>query len=117
MVFYLASTLLQIISKNYFISISIPNKGGQPYGSLIQASNGKLYGMTQGGVFNNDFGTIFSFNPLTNIFENLYDFDIIVGAFPSGSLIQTSNGKLYGMTPRGGINGIGCNGVLLALTL
>jgi uncharacterized repeat protein (TIGR03803 family) len=93
---------------------SIPNKGGQPYGSLIQASNGKLYGMTRGGVFNNDYGTIFSFNPLTNTFENLYDFDLINGAFPSGSLIQASNGKLYGMTPRGGINGIDCNGVLFS---
>src|ERR1035437_9846442 len=75
--------------------------GNLPYGSLIQASNGKLYGMTQwnGG---NGYGVLFSFDPVSNTFTDLFDFNTSTGEFPQGSLIQASNGKLYGMTTQGG---------------
>ncbi len=82
------------------------NKGKAPYGGLIQASNGMLYGMTsQGGV--NDKGVLFEYDPTTNIYTKKLDFNGTNGHWPYGSLIQTSNGKLYGMTSGGGIHDYG----------
>lgn len=80
--------------------------GVYPRGSLVQASNGKLYGMTnQGGISNR--GVIFSFDPSTSTYIKLKDFDGVNGAHPYGSLIQASDGKLYGMTTQGGSNNHG----------
>ena len=85
------------------------NNGKNPYGGLLLADNGIFYGMSYyGGV--NDFGILFSFNPQTNVFTKLLDFDgANSGSRPSGSLMQASNGKLYGMTQYGGANN---NGVI-----
>ena len=77
--------------------------GTQPHGSLMQACNGKLYGMTSsGGQFNK--GVLFELNPITNVYHKRFDFNGSNGAFPteSNSLMQASNGKLYGMTANGG---------------
>ena len=79
--------------------------GSGPYGSLIQAPNGKLYGMTSGGgtaAWNGN-GVIFEYDIVTNTYTNKHDFDAINGSFPMGSLILAGNGKLYGMTSAGGI--------------
>jgi uncharacterized repeat protein (TIGR03803 family) len=81
--------------------------GSNPNGSLIQASDGKLYGMTQdGGSIVDDFGitygVIFSFDPSSSTYTNMKDFDYTNGAYPNGSLMQASDGKLYGMTQQGG---------------
>jgi uncharacterized repeat protein (TIGR03803 family) len=77
------------------------NFGGRPQGALIQATNGKLYGVTQFGISNA--GTIYSFDPATNTFTNLHDLvGGVSGANPVGGLVQASNGKLYGMTMSGG---------------
>jgi len=69
--------------------------GQYPYGSLIQASNGYLYGMTQGGAANN-LGLIFSFDPnnSANPPVDLWDFTTLNngGSYPQGSLMQASNG-------------------------
>ena len=61
--------------------------GEAPQGSLVQATNGLLYGMTMNGGVNN-LGVIFSFNPFTNTYTKVYDFGSVDGARPSGSLIQ-----------------------------
>ncbi|MCK5855992.1 MAG: T9SS type A sorting domain-containing protein [Bacteroidales bacterium] len=83
------------------------NKGQGPFGSLVQATSGKLYGMTRRGGLN-DLGVIFEYNPSTNAFTKKVDFDgINKGHYPYGSLVQASNGKLYGMTSNGGANGKG----------
>ena len=50
----------------------------------------------QGGT--NDGGVIFSFDPSSFTYTTLKDFDGTNGANPYGSLIQASDGKLYGMT-------------------
>jgi len=78
------------------------NNGRKPKGHLLQASNHKLYGMTElGGA--NDMGVIFEFDT-TGSFINKIDFDgSNKGRFPSGSLMETSNGKIYGATNAGGI--------------
>ena len=71
--------------------------GYKPFGSLIQATNGKLYGMTaHGGTY--DDGVIFEFDPATGIYVKKFDFGGSNGKNPSGSLVQATNGKLYGMT-------------------
>lgn len=80
--------------------------GGTPYGSLVQAANGKLYGMTYAGGANGS-GTLFSFDPTTNVQVKLVDFNTVNGAYPVCNLIQASNGKLYGMTYGGGSSNYG----------
>ena len=76
--------------------------GAEPEGMLVETSNGKLYGMTkEGGA--NDFGVLFEYDITLNNFSKKIDFDDEGhGKYPYGSLIQASNGKLYGMTHRGG---------------
>lgn len=76
--------------------------GGNPYGDLIQASNGLLYGMTQLGGANNE-GVIFSLDPISGSFVPLFNFKDTMGIQPTGSLVQASNGLLYGGTYQGGI--------------
>jgi|GEM_PF-845955 len=77
--------------------------GAYPFASLIQGTNGKLYGMTEQGGANN-YGVLFEFDPATGTYTKDYDFDLINGANPYGSLMQGTNGKLYGMTYNGGAN-------------
>ena len=78
------------------------SSGSKPMGQLIQASDGKLYGITTIGGANNK-GTLFQYDPLTSTFTKMLDFDGTTnGAIPKGSLIQGSDGKLYGMTSGGG---------------
>lgn len=83
--------------------------GAMPLGDLIQATNGKLYGMTfMGGA--QDQGVLFEYDPSTNVLSKKIEFQASVnGAYPFGSLVQASNGKLYGRTGIGGVNN---NGVL-----
>ncbi len=77
--------------------------GKSPLGSLVQASNGKLYGTANGGGIN-DKGVIFSFDPATNMYEVVKAFDGATSQRPSGSLVQSKDGKLYGLTVTGGNN-------------
>ena len=95
--------------------------GGNPYyGSLVQASDGNLYGTTEEGGTNGD-GTVFQIT--TNGAEAvLYSFtggnD---GRYAFGGLVQASDGNLYGTTGNGGTNGYGTvfrmtiNGALTSL--
>ena len=75
--------------------------GCNPYGSLLQAIDGKLYGMTFSGGTAMD-GTIFSFDPVSDAYIKLKDFNYTDGANPYGSLVQAANGLLYGLTNTGG---------------
>ncbi|MFH2096571.1 MAG: choice-of-anchor tandem repeat GloVer-containing protein, partial [Bacteroidota bacterium] len=84
------------------------NCGSNPqYTKLCEASNGKLYGMTQwGGTY--DMGVIFEYDIYTHKYSRLFDFDgVVSGKYPDGSLCLASNGKLYGMTSGGGVNDLG----------
>lgn len=83
------------------------NPGAGPqYAKLLEATNGKLYGMTNTGGANN-VGVLFEYDTLTNVYLRKVDFVSANGANPKGSLMQASNGKLYGMTQLGGANGFG----------
>ena len=89
------------------IDFNAPNNGANPAGSLIQATNGKLYGMTKYGGTNN-IGVIFEYDIATNTLTKKADFtDSLTGKTPNGSLMQASNGKLYGVAKNGGINNQG----------
>lgn len=79
--------------------------GAYPYGSLIKASNGLLYGTTnQGGTFN--YGTIFSCTTSGN-FGVIHNFTGSGGSASNSSLLEASNGIFYGTTSAGGLNGFG----------
>ncbi len=82
-----------------------PN-GDSPMGSLTNADNGKLYGLTYfGGTYN--LGTLFEYDPANNQLNTLFSFDTLDGTNPIGDLILASNGKLYGTAIHGGTNGKG----------
>ena len=81
--------------------------GALPNGGLIEATNGKLYGMaTQGGL--KGVGVIFEWDFVTG-FNKLYDFDFedLNGYYPYGNLLQFDTNTLYGLTSEGGVNGDG----------
>ena len=77
---------------------------------LINASNGNLYGLCEiGGAYGK--GVIYRIQPGTNTYSDIYDFANSTGSKPMGSLLQLTNGKLYGMTDSGGANS---NGVIFS---
>ncbi|MFN8285309.1 MAG: choice-of-anchor tandem repeat GloVer-containing protein [Chitinophagales bacterium] len=80
--------------------------GAYPSGTLLQASNGLLYGVTAYGG-DNGTGEIFSYNIGTGVYTAIYSFDESLGSAPIGSLIEVSPGVLYGVTPEGGTYGLG----------
>lgn len=94
-------------SKEYTALVKFDEtKGIRPMGSLFQADNGKLYGLTyQGGTTN--WGAMFEYNITTSTYNVLYNFDINGdrenGSSPRGTLMQADNGDLYGFTSRGGV--------------
>jgi uncharacterized repeat protein (TIGR03803 family) len=78
-----------------------------PKGSLVETPDRKLYGMTYSGGINNC-GTIIQFDPLTNILVKKFDFSgVASGKWPNSSLMQASDGNLYGLTSNGGVNDLG----------
>lgn len=83
--------------------------GSTPYGNMVEASNGKIYGTTNSGGANGN-GTIYVFDPITDSIVVIEHLNLLVtGNDPTSGIIEASNGKLYGCTSSGGING---NGVL-----
>ncbi|MBL7931782.1 MAG: T9SS type A sorting domain-containing protein [Bacteroidia bacterium] len=75
------------------------------YTKLLQASNGKLYGVTLSGGFNNA-GVLFEYDTAASAYSWKFDFGGTNGISPRGSLIE-AGGKLYGMTQLGGANNLG----------
>lgn len=72
--------------------------GGNAKGSVIQATNGKLYGLTfYGGT--NDLGVLYAYDPTIDSLEMKQS----LTQRPGYSLMQASNGKLYFIT--GGAGG------------
>jgi uncharacterized repeat protein (TIGR03803 family) len=84
--------------------------GKFPYGSLMQGSDGNLYGTTDGGGSGNN-GTIFKIST-TGALTTLVSFDGANGTAPYAGLIQASDGSFYGTTFYGGSSN---NGVVFQL--
>ena len=91
-----------IYTKKLDFDSASSNIGGCPNGSLMQASNNKLYAMAPFGGTNN-YGVLFEYDPGNSTYAKKFDFNSLSG-HSYGSLMQALNGKLYGMTPDGGIN-------------
>ena len=81
--------------------------GKNPWVGLIQATDGSLYGTSQGGAHNA--GALFKVTT-TGVFTTLYSFCNVAfcadGFFPQTPLMQDTNGKFYGVTESGGANGL-----------
>jgi uncharacterized repeat protein (TIGR03803 family) len=86
--------------------------GSNPIAPLIQAADGKLYGLTAGGGPANA-GTFFKIT-LGGLLTTLSDFP---GAtFLNGPLIQGSDGNFHGSSESGGANGTSGHGMIFKLT-
>jgi uncharacterized repeat protein (TIGR03803 family) len=78
-------------------------------GSPILASDGNLYGTARYGGANASGsqygdGTVWVYNPTTQVFHVVYNFNgASYGSYaPTGGLVQTANGNIYGTTNTGG---------------
>jgi uncharacterized repeat protein (TIGR03803 family) len=79
-----------------------PTDGWAPYGPLIQARDGALYGVTfSGGTY--DVGTVFKIT-LDGAYTVLHSFgaSLSEGQNPFGALLEASDGNFYGATLHGG---------------
>ena len=77
--------------------------GNDPVG-LLEATDGKLYGVTSEGGNNNCIfgcGTIFK-TDASGVITTLHSFDGSDGSVATGGLVQGSDGALYGTTSNGG---------------
>ncbi len=79
--------------------------GGHPLASLVQGSDGNLYGTASTGG-SNAVGTVFSLTT-NGVFTALWSFNSTNGSYPAAPLVQGSDGKFYGTTSAGGTHGLG----------
>jgi hypothetical protein len=89
------------IAVAYQFAIQAQN-GNNPAAGLITASDGKLYGTTIQTGHYSDSGVIFSFDPLSNYYSEVYNFNGYTGAGTTSELLQANNGKLYAIAQYGG---------------
>jgi len=89
-----------------FCSLANCSDGELPYGTLMQAADGELYGTTSGGGADGA-GTVFRITP-SGTLTTLYSFCSLEhcadGRDPHAGLIQATDGNLYGATVAGGTN-------------
>jgi uncharacterized repeat protein (TIGR03803 family) len=93
----------QTVTVDYNFQIKV--KGKNPKCDIVTDNNGKYYGTTtRGGT--NDFGVLFSWDSISSVYVELYNFTGIDGNDARGAM-QLYNGKFYGMTNSGGANNAG----------
>jgi uncharacterized repeat protein (TIGR03803 family) len=83
--------------------------GATPYGTLIQAENGDLYGTTDGGGAHGG-GTIFKITTagtLTTLYSFCTESGCADGENPEAGLVLATDGNLYGVTFAGGLYNYG----------
>ena len=86
-------------------SFAYATNGVNPYGGLIEGSDGALYGTTAYGGQNYG-GSVFRLNT-NGVLTTLAFFDGQNGSTPFSGLIRDANGSLYGTTSDGGAHGYG----------
>jgi uncharacterized repeat protein (TIGR03803 family) len=80
--------------------------GQYPNSTLLQGSDGALYGTAWGGGTNGGWGTIFKITP-GGILTPMFSFGNTNGAGPTSGLTRDSYGTFYGTTSSGGTNNAG----------
>jgi len=80
--------------------------GYNPWGGLIQATDGNLYGTTGLGV-NGSTGSIFNIAPNGVNITMLHGFVGADGSQPEADLLQATDGNFYGVTLAGGRHNYG----------
>jgi len=98
-------TIFKVSPSGVFTSLHSFNglgDGSCPYGPLMQATNGQIYGTTSGGG-STQYGTIFSLAASGTV-KTVYAFagPPFDGAYPHGGVVQATDGSLYGTTLLGG---------------
>lgn len=84
--------------------------GSAPIAGVVQATDGNFYGTT--GGLDNNVGTAFKLTPAGSL-TTLYTFCTVLdstcthGSYPTGGLVQGSDGNFYGTTYYGGPNAFG----------
>jgi uncharacterized repeat protein (TIGR03803 family) len=74
--------------------------GQQPWGPVMQAKDGYLYGTASGGgAFNS--GVVYQLK-LNGAYTVLHNFQTLDGTVPTGTLVQGSDDYFYGLTSAGG---------------
>ncbi len=101
-------TVFKISAKGEFTVLHafVGSDGIAPEGGLVQANDGNLYGTALYGGINLE-GTVFKIAP-SGAFNTVYNFcgqaNCTDGSEPTGTLLQATNGILYGTTWYGGTN-------------
>jgi len=80
-----------------------PQYGVIPLSGITPYTDGKFYGTSSGGGANNA-GVIFTIDPVTNAYTDIYDFDTLTGGYPWSELLLLPDGKFYGGGYGGGVN-------------
>jgi uncharacterized repeat protein (TIGR03803 family) len=93
-------TVLHFFSGN---ALSDSLDGALPAAALIQGSDGNFYGTTAAGGESN-WGTVFKITPsgLASVLHSFGQNTRSDGVSPEASLVQSSDGSLYGTTEGGG---------------
>jgi uncharacterized repeat protein (TIGR03803 family) len=98
-----------------FCPNNVCTDGAQPYGGLVEGTDGNFYGTTYTGGLGgaNDAGTVFKMTP-DGTLATLYNFCSVTvgsvckdGLYSKATLVQAVNGDLYGTTLQSGSKGSG----------
>ncbi len=90
---------------SFEIIAALERPGAQPFGPILEHSNGSLYGTTISGGAQN-FGTLFRVDETEGV-TTLHSFSLLDGAAPLAGLTEGLDGALYGTTTEGGAHGFG----------
>ncbi|HVM50176.1 MAG TPA: choice-of-anchor tandem repeat GloVer-containing protein [Candidatus Acidoferrum sp.] len=101
-------TLFRVTPGNAFLTLHSFNGVNASYSSskFIQGSDGYLYGTSEDGGTNGNWGTVYRATT-AGVVTLLASFDYTSGGTPMAGLVQDSDGTFYGTTYYGGTNGAG----------